>query len=45
MQLFHPVEGREFSPVRVHARNGAAMRFDTVVPEVHTAYDCYERIS
>jgi hypothetical protein len=32
------------SPIDIHVRNGAAMRFGAVVPDVHTPYDFYERI-
>jgi hypothetical protein len=41
---FKRVESRLFSPTAVHVRNLATMRFDTVVPDVHTPYDFYERI-
>jgi hypothetical protein len=40
---FNRVENHAFSPAAVPVRNVVAMRFDTVVPAVHTPYDFYER--
>jgi hypothetical protein len=43
-RVFKPVEDRSLSPILVPARNPATMRSDTVVPDIHTPYDFYERI-
>jgi hypothetical protein len=40
-----PVEDAYFSPLAVHCGNRLATPFRAVVPEVHTPYDFYERIS
>jgi hypothetical protein len=41
---FNHVENHPFSPTVVPVRNRATMRFGTVVPDIHTPYDFYERI-
>jgi hypothetical protein len=41
---FGPVEDRRLSPTDIHAGNRAAKPFRAIVPEVHNAYDFYERI-
>jgi hypothetical protein len=41
--VFNGVENHAFSPTAVPVRNRATMRLGTVVPDIHTPYDFYER--